>query len=135
MRKSSRRYSILAVVALDAVLSAQAPPVPTVNHVLSILTLKPGIARDQIMKRLPDEVKATVRLYLDGKIEQWYSRADGKGVVFILNCKSADEAKALTDGLPFSKEGIAEFEYMPLGPLTPLRALLGDAPLAARPTP
>jgi hypothetical protein len=32
---------------------------------------------------LPEEVRDTANLYLDGKIHQWYSQQNGKGVVFI----------------------------------------------------
>jgi hypothetical protein len=78
------------------------------------------------MKVMPAEVRETVKLYLDGKIQQWYARSDGKGVVFILNCSSVAEAKALTDMLPLSKNKLADFEYVPLGPLTPLRFLLAE---------
>jgi hypothetical protein len=73
---------------------------------------------------MPDEVRETLKLYLDGKIQQWYSRSDGRGVVFILNCTTAAEAKAITDRLPLSKANLATFEYTPLGPLAPLRMLL-----------
>ena len=104
-------------------LSAQ-PQTPVTNQVLAILTVKPGVAREQIMKTMPTEVRDTVQLYLDGRIQQWYSRGDGKGVVFILNCKTVEEAKALTDALPLVKGNLASFEFMALGPLTPLRALI-----------
>ena len=91
---------------------------------MATLSVKPAIERDRIMKVMPDEVRATVKLYLDGKIQQWYAKADGKGVVFIMNCGSVAEAKALTDELPLVKGSFAEFEYMALTPLTPLRILL-----------
>jgi hypothetical protein len=65
-------------------------------------------------------------MYLDGKIQQWYARSDGKGVVFIMNCTTVAEAKALTDTLPLSKNSLANFEYTALGPLTPLRMLLTE---------
>ena len=110
-------------------LFAQAPVQPKVTHVLATLTLKPGIARDQFMKVMQTEVRQTVGLYLDGKIQEWYARGDGKGVVFLLNCTTVDEAKAMLEALPLVKENFASFEYMPLGPLTPLRLLL--APPAA----
>jgi hypothetical protein len=71
-------------------------------------------------------VRATLKLYLDGKIQQWWARADGRGVVFILNCTTSAEAKAITDTLPLSKASLAVFEYTPLGPLTPLRMLLTE---------
>jgi hypothetical protein len=38
-----------------------------------ILTVKDGVTRQQIMNIMPAEVRATVKLYLDGKIRQWYS--------------------------------------------------------------
>ena len=67
---------------------------------------------------------ATVKMYLDGKIQQWYSRSDGRGVVFILNATSVADAKALTDQLPLSKANLATFEYTALSPLGPLRMLI-----------
>ncbi len=47
-----------------------------------ILTAKQGVTRQQIMNIMPAEIRATVKLYLDGKIRQWYSRGDGRGVIF-----------------------------------------------------
>jgi hypothetical protein len=40
-----------------------------------ILTARQGIGREQIMKVMPAEIRATLKLYLDGKIRQWYSGA------------------------------------------------------------
>jgi len=118
-------YRSLAAAVLSTVsLFAQPPAAPPVTNVLAILSVNPGVARDQIMKVMPGEVRDTVRLYLDGRIQQWYSRGDGKGVVFVLNCKSVEEAKGLMDALPLAKEKFVTFEYMPLGPLMPLRMLL-----------
>jgi hypothetical protein len=109
-----------------APISAQAPSATATNVVLTMLTVKADVDRAQILKVMPDEVRATLKLYLDGKIQQWYARGDGKGVVFILNCSTSAEARAITDTLPLSKGGLAVFEYTPLGPLTPLRMLLTD---------
>ncbi len=61
-----------AALAMIAPVQAQTPPVK-VTDVMVTLTVKPGITRDQIVKVMHDEVSATVRLYLDGKIRQWYS--------------------------------------------------------------
>jgi hypothetical protein len=47
--------------------------------------------RAQIM---PHQVHDTVNAYLAGKIDQWYFRTDGKGVVFIVNASTPEEAKA-----------------------------------------
>jgi hypothetical protein len=82
------------------------------------------------MNVMKDEIRATVKLYLDGKIQQWYSRSDGRGVVLVLNCSTVPEAKALMDALPLSKANLANLEFTAIGPLMPLRMLLVE-PTAA----
>ncbi len=117
----------LASVALSQSPSAGAPSAKT-TEVMVIMTVKQGITRQQIMGIMPDEVRATVKLYLDGKIRQWYSRGDGRGVIFFLDAKTVDEAHQIIDGLPLSKEHLMDHEFIPVGPLTPLNALIGSAP-------
>jgi hypothetical protein len=113
----------LFVSALAATsLLAQPPTPPKVTHVLATLTLK--VPREKVAPVMQDEVRDTVNLYLDGKIQQWYSRGDGKGVVFLLDCKSVEEAKSILEKLPLIKNDFATFDYVTLGPLTPLRLLL-----------
>jgi hypothetical protein len=104
---------------------------PKTTGVLVLVTAKPGVTREQVMKFMPGEIRATVRLYLDGTIRQWYSRGDGKGVVFILDCNDADEAHAVMDGLPLSAENLMDHQFIPIGPLMPLGALLAGAPQSA----
>jgi hypothetical protein len=58
-----------------------------------------------------------------GKIREWYSRGDGKGVIFLVDVKTEDEARALMETLPVAKEQLMSHEYIPVGPLMPLRAL------------
>ena len=50
------------------------PPRPKITGVLTILTPKPGVTVEQVMKIMPAEIRATVPLYLDGKIQQWFTR-------------------------------------------------------------
>ena len=132
--------SLTLVVAACFVLApsrahAQPPqPAPTMQ-VLVALTVKPDADRAAIVKTLPDEVRATVKLYLDGKIQQWFGRSDGRGVVFIMACSSVAEAKALTDTLPLAKANLATFEFTALGPLTPLRVLLAEPTAGGRENP
>ncbi|PYV63130.1 MAG: hypothetical protein DMG95_07770, partial [Acidobacteria bacterium] len=54
--------------------------IPKTTAVLVIETPKQRVTPQQIMAVIPDEIQATVKLYLDGKIREWYSRGDGKGV-------------------------------------------------------
>jgi hypothetical protein len=93
-------------------------------------SLKPGVAISEVMKLMQDEVSTAVQLYLDGKVEQWYTRTDGKGAVLVLRCKTADEARAILAALPFVKAGYLNVEYIPLGPFTGLRNLTRPQPAA-----
>jgi hypothetical protein len=101
-------------------------PTPKTTEVLVILTAKQGVSRQQIMNVMPAEIRATVKLYLDGKIRQWYSRGDGRGVVFFLDVKTVDEAHTLMDAMPLAKENLMDHEYIPVGPLLPLGTLIGS---------
>jgi hypothetical protein len=92
---------------------------------MAILTAKQGVTRQQIMTIMPSEIRETVKLYLDGKIRQWYSRGDGNGVVFMIDAKTEDEARAVMETLPLSKEHLMDHEYIPVGPLMPLVGLMG----------
>jgi hypothetical protein len=101
---------------------------PKTTEVMVVLTAKQGISREQIMKVMPAEIRATVKLYLDGKIRQWYSRGDGRGVILFLDVKTIDEAHAVMDTLPLSKENLMDHDYIPVGPLLPLGSLIGGGP-------
>ena len=98
---------------------------PKTTEVLVILTPRQGVTPQQVMAVIPAEIRATVKLYLDGKIRQWYSRGDGKGVIFLVDAKTEDEARAIMETLPLAKEQLMDHEYIPVGPLMPLRALIG----------
>jgi hypothetical protein len=77
--------------------------------------------RDAIM---PKEVPATLKLYLDGVIEQMWFKQDAPGVVFLVQADSIDAAKAHVHGLPFGRAGLMDFDFIPVGPLAPLRMLI-----------
>jgi hypothetical protein len=97
--------------------------IPKTTAVLVVQTPKQGVTVQQVMAVIPDEIQATVKLYLDGKIREWYSRGDGKGVIFLVDAKTEDEARALMETLPLAKAHLMDHEYIPVGPLMPLRAL------------
>ncbi|MGC1903203.1 MAG: hypothetical protein WA715_05240 [Candidatus Acidiferrum sp.] len=97
--------------------------IPKTTEVIVIQTPRQGVTPQQIMAVIPQEIQATVKLYLDGKIRQWYSRGDGKGVVLVVDAKTEDEARAIVETLPLAKEHLMDHQYVPVGPLMPLRAL------------
>src|SRR6516164_2547575 len=92
--------------------------------VLVILTAKANVTREQVMAVMPTEVRQTVQLYISGKIRDWFSRADGRGAVFLLNTKDVAEAQAIMEELPLAKQHLVDHEYIAIGPLLPLRLLL-----------
>jgi hypothetical protein len=102
------------------------PPVPT-TKILAIGTLNPGVDFAQARAILPTEMRETAKLYLDGKIDQWYSLQERRGVAFILNVTDVAAAHDLLEKLPLGQAHLMTFELIPLGPLNPLRQLLGTA--------
>jgi len=137
MTNQRRLIFALAAIVLPSLLSvpsasAQAPSTGPTTAVLVSLTVKPGIERQQVTQLMPEEVKETVKLYLNGKIQQWYARSDGHGVVFIFNCGTVDEAKDLMASLPLAKANLVNLDFTALGPLQPLRYLLAEP---AKPSP
>ena len=121
---------LIAALPVVSVAQSQSGGVPSVaipktTEVLVILTPKQGVTAQQVMAVIPAEIRATVKLYLDGKIRQWYSRGDGKGVVFLVDAKTEDEARTIMETLPLAKEQLMDTVYIPVGPLMPLRALMG----------
>ena len=50
---------------------------------------------------------------------------DFVGVIFLIDAKTVDEARAVMEPLPLSKENLMDHEYIPVGPLFPLGSLIG----------
>ncbi len=110
---------------------AALPEVPT-THVLAIGHLTAGTTRDRITPVMQQEVRDTVRLYLAGKLDQWFVRRDQSGVVFLLNVTTVAEAHALLEKLPLGQAKLMEFDLIPVGPLSPLAILMKDGGAAAQ---
>jgi hypothetical protein len=100
------------------------PPTPT-TRILAIGTVNPGVDPAAVRSILPIEVRETVKLYLDGKIDQWFSLQDRRGVAFILNVTDATVAHEMLEKLPLGQAHLMSFELIPLAPLNPLRRLQG----------
>jgi hypothetical protein len=72
---------------------------------------------------MPAEVPATLKLYLEGKVEQFWFR-EKSGPIFLLNVESVEQAKAALDTLPLVAANLMRYELLPVGPLVPLGRLL-----------
>src|SRR3984957_14756970 len=130
MKTISGFSSIALFVCLIALAPAPAqpanPPAPTpTTKILAIGTLNPGVDPAAALAILPTEVRETVKLYLDGKIDQWYSLQGRPGVAFILNVTDTAAAHEMLEKLPLGQAHMMSFELIPLAPLNPLRQLPG----------
>jgi muconolactone delta-isomerase len=91
---------------------------------LAIGTFPDSVTPQQWKPYMPKEVPATLQLYVEGKMDQFWLRDDGKGVVFIMTTESVEEADALLKALPLGQAGLLRFELIAIGPLTPLGMLI-----------
>jgi muconolactone delta-isomerase len=91
--------------------------------VMAVGTLKP-LSQEQRQQYLPKEVPATLQLYLDGKMEQFWLREKEVGVIFLMNVDSVEEADKLLKGLPLGQAKLLTFDLMPIYPLLPLGMLM-----------
>ena len=91
--------------------------------VMAIGTLKP-LTDEQRKTILPKEVPATLQLYLDGKMEQFWLRDGEVGVIFLMSVESVAEADSLLKGLPLGQVDLLTFDLLPIGPLAPLGMLI-----------
>ena len=119
----------LANLSLSGTSPAQPANVPTpTTRILAIGTINPGVDPAAVRSILPNEVRETVKLYLDGKIDQWFSLQGRNGVAFILNVTDPAAARDMLEKLPLGQAHLMTFELIRLAPLSPLRQLQGMTP-------
>ncbi len=123
MRLPIYTAAFLGVMSTAAFAQTAAPAVPTTKILAISHSTGKALTPEQRAQIMPHEVHDTVDAYLNGKIDQWYFQTDGKGVVFIVNASSIDEAKAILEKFPLGQAGVMDFNYVPLGPLNPLRII------------
>jgi hypothetical protein len=74
----------------------------------------------------------SLRLFVSGKIDQWFCPLDGHAVVMVLNFSSVQEARALLEGPAPGKPKLLTFELIPIVPLVPLTRLVAPEAKALR---
>ncbi len=72
------------------------------------------------------EEQAILRLYLNGKVEQFCLREDGDGIVFLMAASTREEAAGLLQKLPYAQVNAIKFEFIPVGPMMSFIWLLDD---------
>jgi hypothetical protein len=91
--------------------------------VMAIAAAISALTPVQLKEHMPNEVPATLKLYLEGKIEQFWFR-EKAGPIFLMNVESVEQAKATLDTLPLVASNLMTYELMPVGPLIPLGMLI-----------
>ena len=126
--KHALSAGLMLIFSLFGPNSGYAQPMTTstpTTKILAIGTINPGVDPAKVFAILPNEVRDTVDLYLNGKIDQWYSQQEHRGVVFILNVTNPAAARDMLEKLPLGQAHLMSFELIPIGPLNPLRFLQG----------
>jgi len=126
--KHALSAGLMLIFSLFGPNSGCAQPMTTstpTTKILAIGTINPGVDPAKVFAILPNEVRDTVDLYLNGKIDQWYSQQERRGVVFILNVTDPAAARDMLEKLPLGQAHLMSFELIPIGPLNPLRQLQG----------
>ena len=126
--KHALSAGLMLIFSLFGPNSGYAQPMTTstpTTKILAVGTINPGVDPAKVFAILPNEVRDTVELYLNGKIDQWYSQQERRGVVFILNVTDPAAARDMLEKLPLGQAHLMSFELIPIGPLNPLRQLQG----------
>ena len=69
-------------------------------QILAVDKINEGVTSEVLEPHLPQELAATINLYLQEKIRTFYFRKDRPGVVFVMECHSVQEAKEILATLP-----------------------------------
>ena len=101
------------VAAAPGALAQTLPPATPTTKILAIGTFAPGTDMQVVQRTLAAEVRATAELYLEGKIDQWYSLESRPGVVFILNVTDIGAAQAMLEALPLGKAPPDDLRTLP----------------------
>ena len=78
---------------------------------------------DQLKPHMAKEPAATLKLYVEGKIEQFWF-VENSGPIFLMNAASADEAREVLATLPLVAANLITYDLLAVGPLVPLGRLI-----------
>lgn len=91
--------------------------------VFAIASIPQPISPEQLQQIMPKEVPATLKHYLEGKVEQFWFR-EKAGPIFLMDVESLEQAKAELDTLPLVAAKLMTYDLMPVTPLKPLGLLI-----------
>jgi hypothetical protein len=82
--------------------------------ILAIEHELPGAVTDDFQRFAHEEARKAWDLHQAGLIRELYFRSDRNEAVLALECTSIEEAERTLHELPFVREGLIEFELIPL---------------------
>ena len=91
--------------------------------VFALYSLKAPLSPEQRKELMPQEVPATLKHYLEGKVEQFWFR-ENAGPIFLMNVESVEEARATLSKLPLMANNLVNLDLLPVVPLMPLGLLI-----------
>ena len=86
----------------------------------------PGVAGEDLRPFLRAGAAKAWELCQAGTIREIYFRRDQNTAVLILECEDVADAKQVLGTLPLVKQGLIEFEIIPLAPYPGFKRLFGD---------
>ncbi len=95
-------------------------------QILAISELTKHSTIEDVTPHIAQEVRDTLELHLKDVIRSFYYKSEGGGVVFMMECESAEAARSELNNLTLVKSGIANFQLIPLEPLRPLQMLIAN---------
>ena len=92
-------------------------------QIMMISRLASGVTLEDTVSYTKDEAKLAWEYYTTGRYRQMYGRLDEGGVVVIMEAKNMEEAYKAVDQMPLVKNGLVEYDLIPLGSFFPWTAL------------
>jgi len=95
---------------------------------MKILALEkevPGVPDDAFEPHLRAEAARAWELHQAGVIRELHFRADRPEAVLVLECAGVDQARTALATLPLVREGLIDFELVPLAPYPGFARLFG----------
>lgn len=86
---------------------------------MKILALEkelPGATSEMFQRHSKAEAARAWELYKEGIFRELYFRSDQHTAVLVLECPGVQEAREVLSSLPLVREGLIEFEILPLEP-------------------
>ena len=94
--------------------------------ILALEKENPGKTAEDFSPHLKAEAARIWELYKSGKLREIYFRQDRDEAVLILECANSHEARQFLESLPLAREGLIDFEIIPLAPYPGFERLFAE---------